>query len=233
MGGDFLGVRSRAALWMTVHSRRARMRNEKIVPHRVPTRGKIWAVAQFECELFSNAEAQSSRRIFNLRTRLRDLRASAFQKKMVRGKLKRRLGGIARIFQECGMPNPRPLSRFAFAVALFLAATPAAFAHARLLRSSPPAGAELARPPERIELWFNELLDDGFNSITVFPAAELASQKRTNLANGKPVVDPRDRTHLTLTIESLAPGNYVIEWRVLSRDGHSAPGRSTFRILAR
>jgi len=152
---------------------------------------------------------------------------------MAHCKLKRRLGGIARIFQECGMPNPRPLSRFALAAALFLAATPAAFAHARLLRSSPTAGAELASPPSRIELWFNELLDDGFNSITVFPAAELATQKHTNLANGKPAVDPRDRTHLFLKIDPLPPGDYVIEWRVLSRDGHSAPGRSTFRILAR
>jgi methionine-rich copper-binding protein CopC len=117
--------------------------------------------------------------------------------------------------------------------ALLLALAPAAQAHARLLRSSPAKNAELAQAPGQIELWFNELLDEGFNSIAIFPAKELAAAKRTNLAKEKPIVDARDRTHLTLKVEPLAPGDYVLEWRVLSRDGHSAPGRFTFRILAR
>ncbi|HEY3899555.1 MAG TPA: copper resistance CopC family protein [Chthoniobacter sp.] len=114
---------------------------------------------------------------------------------------------------------------------LFLAGAPAAWAHARLLRAAPASGAEVSPAPKQIELWFNELLEDGFNTVTVFPSAELEkSDKHSNLTKGKPVVDSRDRTHLVIPVGPLAPGEYTIEWRVLSRDGHSAPGRSTFRV---
>lgn len=105
-----------------------------------------------------------------------------------------------------------------------------AFAHARLVKSEPAKGAELSTAPEQLDLWFNELLEDGFNTIEVFSSADLAKTKHTNLAEGKVTVDTKDRTHLTVKLGSLAPGEYVVEWRVLSRHGHSAPGRITFRI---
>jgi len=108
----------------------------------------------------------------------------------------------------------------------------AAFAHARLERSTPANKAQLSAAPERIELWFNELLDDSFNSIEVFDAKAPPAPKRANLAKGKPEVDKNDRTHLSISVETLAPGDYVVEWRVLSRDGHSAPGKFTFSIVA-
>ena len=116
---------------------------------------------------------------------------------------------------------------------LLLSVAPAALAHARVLRSSPAKGELLPQPPRQIDLWFNELLDEGFNAIEIFAASEVAAPKRVNLAGEKPSVDPRDRTHLSLKIAPLPPGEYVVEWRVLSRDGHSAPGRFTFRITGR
>ena len=116
---------------------------------------------------------------------------------------------------------------------LAFAGTSSAWAHARLLRAIPAKGAAVSAP-EQIELWFNELLESGFNTVTVFPAAELASaEKHSNLTKNKPVVDAKDRTHLTVKVAPLPPGEYVIEWRVLSRDGHSAPGRSTFTVRAK
>jgi methionine-rich copper-binding protein CopC len=122
-----------------------------------------------------------------------------------------------------------PRVAFLFLI-LTLTCTSSAWAHARLLRAEPKSGAELSPAPQQIELWFNELLEDNFNTVTVFPAAEIAAPKKTNFAKGKPVVDPRDQTHLLIKLETLPPGEYIIEWRVLSRDGHSAPGRSTFRV---
>ena len=121
--------------------------------------------------------------------------------------------------------------RFIVSIALLLILAPAALAHARLVRSIPGKGAALSQPPAQIELWFNELLDAGFNSIEVFASSEIGAPKRTNLAKEKPSVAARDRTHLTLKLEPLPPGDYAVEWRVLSRVGHSAPGRFTFRIL--
>ena len=106
-------------------------------------------------------------------------------------------------------------------------------AHARSVRSIPAKGAELSIAPDKIEMWFNELLDDGFNTVRWVSATELDSERRTNLVREKPVVDPKDRTHLAVKLPALVAGEYVVEWRVLSRDGHSAPGRFTFRVVGK
>jgi methionine-rich copper-binding protein CopC len=111
-----------------------------------------------------------------------------------------------------------------------LALAVTAHAHARLLRATPANGAEVSAAPSQLELWFNELLEGGFNTVTVFAASELGSKARTDFTQEKPVVDARDRTHLTVKLRPLPPGEYIVEWRVLSRDGHSAPGRFTFRV---
>jgi methionine-rich copper-binding protein CopC len=127
-------------------------------------------------------------------------------------------------------PAMRPLRVILLIFTLALAGAPSAWAHARLVRAVPAGGAEVSSSPKQIDLWFNELLEDGFNTVTVFAVGDLTAAKRNNLAKGKPAVDGRDHTHLTIAIEALPPGDYIIEWRVLSRDGHSAPGRSTFRV---
>ena len=111
--------------------------------------------------------------------------------------------------------------------------SPSAWAHARLLRSEPVKDAEVSTSPEHVNLWFSELLEDGFNVVTVFPSKELTEKKRSDLVAEKPRVNPKDRTQLTVKLARLDPGEYIIEWRVLSRDGHSAPGRITFRVKAR
>jgi len=122
------------------------------------------------------------------------------------------------------------VAAFLFAIILQFALAPNASAHARMIKSTPAKGAELSKSPKQVDLWFNELLEDGFNTLEVFPASELTATKRSNLAIGKPAVDPADRTHLSVKLSALSPGDYVVEWRVLSRDGHSAPGRLTFRV---
>jgi methionine-rich copper-binding protein CopC len=119
----------------------------------------------------------------------------------------------------------------AWSIALLLLICPLpAFAHARLVRSSPASQAQVAAPPEHIELWFSELLEDGFNSVEVVRTTELTAEKRANLARDPPTVDRDDRTHLVVPVQRLAPGSYAVEWRVLSRDGHSATGRFTIQI---
>jgi methionine-rich copper-binding protein CopC len=117
-----------------------------------------------------------------------------------------------------------------FAIAL-AAAPMGALAHARMIRSTPTAGG-VTQSPEQVELWFNELLDDKFNSIIVYPAAEANVQRHAILTQGNATVDPKDKTHLTIAVKPLPPGEYMAEWRVLSLDGHSAPGRFKFRVLA-
>lgn len=128
--------------------------------------------------------------------------------------------------------NARRMAALLCTAALFLFfGNNSVLAHARLIKSNPADKAELKQSPDKIELWFNELLDDGFNSIEVFSAAELQSKARTNFSKRKPWVDPDDRTHLIIALETLKPGDYVVDYRVLSRDGHAAPGRVTFKLV--
>jgi len=132
-------------------------------------------------------------------------------------------------------PVPRhhlPLLSLAGGLTLLVLSSLPAHAHARLIRSSPASGARVGEPPERIELWFSELLENGFNSVEVVRTAELTAKHRTNLTQGASTVDADNRTHLVVPVPRLASGSYAVEWRVLSRDGHSATGRFTFQIQA-
>jgi methionine-rich copper-binding protein CopC len=105
-------------------------------------------------------------------------------------------------------------------------------AHARLERAQPANDATVTAPTT-IDLWFNELLDDEFNDVAVYRAKpDGAPADDTNLATAKPSVDDTDRTHLTTPVGALAPGAYVVHYKVLSRDGHSARGRVLFRVAA-
>ena len=123
------------------------------------------------------------------------------------------------------------LATAVIAFGLTLLAPRVAEAHARLVRSQPVDDAHASSPPTNIDLWFNELLDYAFNSIAVFPVAQLESEHRTDFVVGSPTVDPTDGTHLTIALTRMPPGDYVVEYRVLSRDGHSAPGRFEFHVV--
>jgi len=124
-----------------------------------------------------------------------------------------------------------PLGGF-FSVLLIFSLPHEARAHASLVRAQPAPGA-VVQSPTQIDLWFNERLEDGFNSVAIMRAEEMASKtaQQSNLARRQPVVDPRDRAHLTLQVGSLPAGNYVAEWRVLSRDGHTATGQFPFQVV--
>ena len=123
-----------------------------------------------------------------------------------------------------------PRAAVALCVACCFCASYDAQGHARVVKAQPADKSELTTSPHQIELWFNELLDEGFNSVEVFSARDLRAKLRTNFAGGEPKVDAKDRTHLSIPLKMLPAGEYVVEWRVLSRDGHSAPGRLTFRV---
>jgi methionine-rich copper-binding protein CopC len=116
-------------------------------------------------------------------------------------------------------------------LAALLAGPAPALAHARLERSVPATGATLATAPSSIELEFNELLDEEFNDVAVFRAtSDGAPADEHSFTSGKPRVDPAHRTHLSAPVGPLPPGAYVVRWKVLSRDGHSARGQVLFRV---
>ncbi|MER6944324.1 copper resistance protein CopC [Nonomuraea sp. NPDC000554] len=103
---------------------------------------------------------------------------------------------------------------------LFLSlSAPAALAHDSLKSSSPAKDARVARV-DRIEL--------EYSARVRFPAVVLHD------AAGKPVsIGPPQATGPKVTAEvpaPLAPGGYVIAWRVVSSDGHPIEGEIPFTV---
>jgi copper resistance protein C len=124
----------------------------------------------------------------------------------------------------------RPFRRAAVLVALvvgpLLGGTPPAAAHAIVLESSPRHDAALAESPARIVLRFNSRIEAALSRVTIESAA------------GRPVALPAARdavgeaNRLIVPLGPLAPGTYVVRYRVLAVDGHVTEGALRFTIKA-
>ncbi|MGN9842005.1 copper resistance CopC family protein [Nonomuraea sp. H19] len=108
----------------------------------------------------------------------------------------------------------------ACAALLLLPASPA-YAHDALKRSSPAKNAEVsAAAVEEIEL--------EYSAGVKFPFVVLSDAAGKRVGLGKPRLDgPFVRADVT---GPLAPGAYVIAWRVVSSDGHPIEGEIPFRV---
>jgi copper transport protein len=108
-----------------------------------------------------------------------------------------------------------------FSAALLAPST--ALAHATLIASQPAANAHLTESPATIHLTFSE---------EVVPRL---CQIRIVSANGQKIElsvvgDPHNVRAVSGAPTQLEPGSYVIEWRVLSADGHPAEGSFEFSV---
>ncbi|MFI7701196.1 copper resistance protein CopC [Nonomuraea sp. NPDC049480] len=103
---------------------------------------------------------------------------------------------------------------------LALIASPA-YAHDALKRSSPAKDAEVsAASVEEIEL--------EYNASVKFPVVVLHDAAGDQVPLDKPrLAGPKVFAEVT---EPLAPGAYVIGWRVVSSDGHPIEGEIPFRV---
>ncbi|MDI3256465.1 MAG: copper resistance protein CopC [Kyrpidia sp.] len=129
-----------------------------------------------------------------------------------------------------GVRRRRPgVTVFALAlmVAWVLAVPSKASAHAYLVRAMPAPGSTVPRMPAQIQLWFSDPLEVRFADVTVLAP------------DGKPIGagpltgDPHDAASLILPVHgSTGAGTYVVEWRVVSADGHPVAGHLTFSVGA-
>ena len=110
--------------------------------------------------------------------------------------------------------------------AAVLASSPGeATAHALVLESAPAQGATLSSPPTHVFLRFNSKLEKRLSHVSLAPE------------KGKPVAlpisvngqDQPDRIDLPLA--PLAPGAYVVRYKVLAVDGHITEGILRFSVL--
>jgi methionine-rich copper-binding protein CopC len=121
---------------------------------------------------------------------------------------------------------PRSLPRAPLLVALVVASlfrAPPAAAHAIVLDSSPTHEAALAEPPARIVLRFNSRIEAALSRVTI------------ESGTGRPVALPAARdageaNRLVVPLRPLAPGTYVVRYRVLAADGHVTEGALRFTV---
>lgn len=108
--------------------------------------------------------------------------------------------------------------------ALLLAHPEAALAHARLLRSVPPARAVVSQAPSRVEMRFSDDVELAFSTFTVVDAAGV----RVDLGDASR--HPGDAHLVSLGLRPLPAGTYQVRYRVLSADGHVIQGDYRFTV---
>src|SRR4051812_35697 len=98
-------------------------------------------------------------------------------------------------------------------------------AHANYEKSDPPANAFLEKAPGQIKVWFTEPPEPRFSELQVVDA----NQRRVDKKDlGRVPDDPRA---LTIGLDDLAPGTYMVLWKTLSAvDGHVARGGFPFTV---
>ena len=110
---------------------------------------------------------------------------------------------------------------------LALGAPRVASAHAVVLESSPAADAVLPQPPSQVVLRFNSRIEKRFTRVT------LALGDRAPVVVVLPTGDAETTPdRITIPLEALGPGAYVLRYRVLAVDGHITEGALRFTVGA-
>ncbi len=116
----------------------------------------------------------------------------------------------------------------ALRLSLFLACcltSAGAFAHAHLQQPLPAAGSEVEASPQALTLNFSEGIETQFSGVT------LTGPQQKTITLGKPVRSDSNKAQLTVPVEqALTPGEYTVDWHVVSVDGHKTKGQYTFTV---
>jgi len=122
------------------------------------------------------------------------------------------------------LANPRWVMALFVALALLAAWARAVAAHASLERSFPAEGAVLEEPPDRVELVFSEPVEAAVSKVTL------------ERVGGEPVelgdLESEGNALRAAVTGKLQPGEYALNYRVLSADGHPVEGKVSFQVAA-
>src|SRR5580698_7542865 len=88
----------------------------------------------------------------------------------------------------------------------------------------PAVGGAVVAAPTEVALNFSEKLESVFSTVIVRDAVGIRVDK------GYVQVDKADRTVMRVSLESLAQGIYIVEWRAWSADTHRTEGAFIFRV---
>jgi copper transport protein len=101
---------------------------------------------------------------------------------------------------------------------------PAAWAHARLVRTSPAAGAVVAHAPTAVRVTFDDRVwAMGGNDV-------VRNSNRRSVLDGPARVTGNGKILVLPLRAKLPDGAYSVRWRILSDDGHPLGGAFAFRV---
>lgn len=104
-------------------------------------------------------------------------------------------------------------------------ATPAVFAHAHLKHQYPAADAKVDAAPQALTLNFSEGIEPKFSGV------KITGSKQQDVKTGRVKRNDNDKTQLIVPIEqALTPGEYTVDWHVVSVDGHKTTGNYHFSV---
>jgi methionine-rich copper-binding protein CopC len=106
---------------------------------------------------------------------------------------------------------------------MLLALPPRVWAHAFLIKASPPVGSAVPAAPAELTLHFTEPVE------SLFCAVELLGPTGAAVTVPAPRV-AGDGQALTVALPKLPPGLYTVVWHVTSVDTHKTEGRYQFTI---
>lgn len=102
---------------------------------------------------------------------------------------------------------------------------PAVLAHAHLKGQYPAADAAVAAAPQALTLNFSEGIEPKFSGISVTGAQQQI------IKTGAVKRNENDKTQMIVPLEQpLATGNYIVNWHVVSVDGHKTSGHYQFSV---
>jgi len=107
--------------------------------------------------------------------------------------------------------------------ALVLATAGSVAAHSLLLESTPAAGAVVSVPPSRVALRFNNRIEKPLSRLRLLD--ERGGEQPLVISASEAAAD-----RLSAAMPALSPGQYRVEWQVLSTDGHIVVGSFVFRV---
>ncbi|MGD9545685.1 MAG: copper resistance protein CopC [Methylocystis sp.] len=113
-----------------------------------------------------------------------------------------------------------------FAIAIAAVAATPALAHSFLVDATPSSKEHVAAPPKTIKLRFGGGVEPPYSKITV----ETPDGKVLGEGNSAVPGKPRE---LAAEAPELAPGKYIVRYRVLSSDGHIVEGNYEFTVDAK
>src|SRR2546428_9828233 len=101
------------------------------------------------------------------------------------------------------------------------------WAHAKLVRSEPKAGAVLTVPPAVVRAWFDDELDPDRSTIGVWDVRE----HRVDDGRGGVDLSDLDRKSMNARLRAVGVGTYTVRWRAVSADdGFVAQGSFVFAV---